>query len=68
MFDVNTTNGQLRTRSGITLLAGETYSVTVVADDGTDTTRIGVSIEVTAAPPNNPPVFSEGCERHPERA
>ena len=61
LFDIDSANGQLRTRSGVTLLAGETYSVTVAASDGTDTTRIGVSIEVTAAPPNNPPVFSEGA-------
>ena len=59
LFDIDSTNGQLRTRS--TLIAGETYTVTVVASDGTDTSRIGVSIEVTAAPPNNPPVFSEGA-------
>ena len=59
-FDINETNGQLRTRSGITLLVGTTYTVTVVADDTKDTTRIAVSIEATAAPPNNPPVFSEG--------
>ena len=61
LFEIDATNGQLRTRSGITLIAGETYTVTVTASDGTDTTRIGVSIEVTAAPPNNPPVFSEGA-------
>ena len=60
-FDIDATNGQLRTRSGVTLLSGETYTVTVLASDGTDTTRIGVSIEATAAPPNNPPVFSDGA-------
>ena len=59
LFDIDSTTGQLRTRS--TLIAGETYTVTVAASDGTDTTRIAVSIEVTAAPPNNPPVFSEGA-------
>ncbi len=61
LFDIDSTNGQLSTRSGVTLIAGETYTVTVTASDGTDTTRIGVSIEVTAAPPNNSPVFSEGA-------
>ena len=59
-FDINTSTGQLLTRSGITLIVGTTYTVTVVADDGTDTARIDVSIEATAAPPNNPPVFSQG--------
>ena len=60
-FDINETNGQLRTKSGITLLVGTTYTVTVVADDTKDTTSIAVSIEATAAPPNNPPVFTEGA-------
>ena len=60
-FDINTINGQLLTRSGVTLLAGETYTVTVVADDSKDRAFITVTIEATAAPPNNPPVFSEGA-------
>ena len=59
LFEIDAINGQLRTRS--TLIVGETYTVTVAASDGTDTSRIGVSIEATAAPPNNPPVFSEGA-------
>ena len=33
----------------------------VAADDGRDIARITVSIEATAAPPNNAPVFSEGA-------
>ena len=60
LFDIDSTNGQLRTRTGITLLVGETYAVTVVADDGTDTAPIAVSIEATAEPPNNLPVFDAG--------
>ena len=60
-FDITTSNGQLLTKSGITLIAGETYTVTVAADDQTDIARITVSINATAAPPNNPPVFSEGA-------
>ena len=60
-FDINETNGQLRTKSGITLIVGTTYTVTVEVDDGSDTTTIPVSIEATAAPPNTPPVFSEGA-------
>ena len=59
-FDIGETNGQLLTKSGVTLIAGETYTVIVAADDGTDVARITVSIEATAAPPNNPPVFREG--------
>ena len=60
-FAINTANGQLLTKVGVTLLAGETYTVTVSADDGRDIASIPVSIEATAAPPNNPPVFSEGA-------
>ena len=59
-FDINETNGQLRTRTGVTLTADEIYTVTVVADDTKNTTEITVSIEATAAPPNNPPVFVDG--------
>ena len=58
-FEIDDTNGQLRTSAA--LVVGETYSVTVAADDGTDITRISVSIEATAAPPNNPPVFTDGA-------
>ena len=61
LFAINTSTGQLLTKSGVTLLVGETYTVIVVADDGTDTSQITVSIEATAAPPNNPPVFSDGA-------
>ena len=59
-FDINETNGQLRTKSGIPLIVGTTYTVTIVATDTKDTASIAVSIEATAAPPNTPPVFSEG--------
>ena len=61
LFDIDDTLGQLLTRTGITLIAGEMYTVIVTADDGTDISRITVSIEVTAGPPNNVPVFSEGA-------
>ena len=60
-FAINETNGQLLTKSGVTLIAEETYTVTVAADDGSDIARITVAIEATAAPPNNRPVFSEGA-------
>ena len=67
-FDINETNGQLRTKSGIPLIADETYTVIVAADDGRDIARITVSIEATAAPPNNPPVFSAGSRSFTVRA
>ena len=59
-FDIDGATGQLRKRSNVPLIIGETYGVTVLADDGTDTARIAVAITATAAPPNNRPVFSEG--------
>ena len=60
LFDIDAPTGQLRTKSGVTLIAAETYTVIVAADDGIERTRITVSIEATAAPPNHPPVFAEG--------
>ncbi len=59
-FDIDTSNGQLRTRTGITLIVGTTYTVTVVADDTKDRAEITVTIEATAAPPNAVPAFAEG--------
>ena len=61
MFDINDTSGQLLTKAGITLIVDETYTLTVAADDGSDIARISVTINATAAPPNNPPVFTEGA-------
>ena len=60
-FGINSANGQLSTIAGVTLVAGTTYEVTVVASDGRDIARIAVSIEATTGPPNNVPVFSEGA-------
>ena len=60
-FAINESNGQLLTKSGVTLIVGETYTVIVAADDAKDIARITVSIEATAAPPNNPPIFSAGA-------
>ena len=61
LFEIDDALGQLLTRTGISLIAGETYTVVVTADDQTDISRITVQIEVTAGPPNNPPVFREGA-------
>ena len=60
-FDIDPANGQLRTRTGITLFVGETYTVTVVADDTKDRAEITVTIEATAAPLNAVPAFAEGA-------
>ena len=68
LFDINSSSGQLLTLSGISLIVGETYTVIVTADDQTDTARITVTIEVTAGPPNNAPVFSAGPRSFTVRA
>ena len=57
LFDINAATGQLMTKSGITLIVSEEYTVIVVADDGTDTDRITVTIAAS----NSPPVFLEGA-------
>ena len=46
-FDVRSTTGQLVTRSGVALTDASTYTVTVVADDGTDSATIAVTITAT---------------------
>ena len=56
-FDITASTGQLRTKSGVTLIVGTAYSVTVVASDGTDEATIAVTINAIA---NNPPVISGG--------
>ena len=55
-FGINPANGQLLTLAGVTL-DRSTYTVDVVASDGSATSRITVTITVT---PNRAPVFSEG--------
>ena len=60
LFDIDAATGQLMTKSGITLIVSEEYTVIVVADDGTDTDRITVTIATTAAS-NSPPAFLEGA-------
>ena len=49
------------TKAGITLIADEDYTVIVVANDGSDTAQITVTITATAAAPNDPPVFQDGA-------
>ena len=65
LFEINTATGQLLTKSGITLIASEEYTVIVVADDETELARITVTIAVTAAPPNSPPAFRERTQAPP---
>ena len=56
-FGINSATGQLTTKSGVTLIADEDYTVIVVADDGVDTARITVTITATSTAPNPAPTF-----------
>ena len=56
-FAINAATGQLETKSGVTLVANQKYTVTVVADDGADTARITVTITATSTAPNPAPTF-----------
>ena len=57
LFEIVAATGQLMTKARVTLTAGEDYTVIVVADDGTDTARITVTITATTAPANTAPDF-----------
>ena len=50
-FDIRASTGQIVTKSGVTLSAGNTYAVRVVASDGKDTGSIDVTITVVNLPP-----------------
>ena len=58
-FDIRSTSGQLLTRSGVTLVRSS-YTVEVVATDGTVSARITVTITVID---NSPPEFLESFAR-----
>ena len=55
-FNITPATGQITTRAALDAGTKGTYTVTVVASDGTDEARITVTITVTS-----PPVFSEGA-------
>ena len=56
-FDIDAATAQIRTKDGVTLTVGDTYSVMVVANDGIRDVSIDVTVTAIA---NNAPVFSEG--------
>ena len=58
-FTINTANGQLLTSAALDADTKATYTVDVVASDGSLEARITVTITVTAT--NMAPVFSEGA-------
>ena len=57
-FSMDTTNGQLRTNAALDFETKSSYAVTITASDGTDTTTIDVTINVSNATENSAPVFS----------
>lgn len=62
-FSISSTTGQLTTSAPLDYETKSSYSVTVTASDGTNTTSIDVTINVTdlnEVVTQNPPVFSEG--------
>ncbi len=57
-FEINSTNGQLRTKGALDYETKRTYSVTVTASDGKLSDSITVTINVTDVDENNAPVFA----------
>ncbi len=63
-FDIDSTNGQLKTKAALDFETKSTYTVTISVSDGNGGTDvISVTVNVTdldETPSNNPPVFNEG--------
>ena len=59
-FDIDSTNGQLKTKDTLNYEDKSAYSVTITASDGDLTDVINVNINVTDVNENRAPVFTEG--------
>ena len=63
-FDIDSTNGQLKTKAALDFETKPTYTVTISVSDGNGGSDvISVTVNVTdldETPSNNPPVFNEG--------
>ncbi len=63
-FDIDSTNGQLKTKAALDFETKTTYTVTISVTDGNGgTDAIDVTVNVTdldETPSNNPPIFTEG--------
>ncbi len=59
-FSINSTNGQLRTKSALDFEAKPSYSVTITVSDGKLTDTIAVTINVTDVDENRAPTFADG--------
>ena len=59
-FDIDSTNGQLKTKDTLNYEDKSAYSVTITASDGDLTDVINVNINVTDVNENRAPVFTDG--------
>ena len=59
-FDIDSTNGQLKTKDTLNYEDKSSYSVTITASDGDLTDVINVNINVTDVNENRAPVFTDG--------
>ncbi len=59
-FDIDSTNGQLKTKDTLNYENKSAYSVTITASDGDLTDVINVNINVTDVNENRAPVFTDG--------
>ncbi len=60
-FDIDSTNGQLKTKAALDYEDKNSYSVTITVSDGTLTDTIDITINVTNIDENRAPVFSDGA-------
>ena len=59
-FDIDSTSGQLRTKTALDYEKKTSYSVTITVSDGSLTDTIAVTINVTDVDDNHAPVFTDG--------
>ncbi len=59
-FSINSTSGQLRTKSALDFETKNSYSVTITVSDGKLTDTISVTINVTDVDENRAPTFADG--------
>ncbi len=59
-FDIDTTNGQIKTKAALDYETKATYAVMVTVSDGKLTDTINITINITDVVDNRAPVFTEG--------
>ena len=63
-FSIDSSTGQLQTKSALDYETKNAYSVVITVSDGTLTDTIAVAINVTDVDENSAPVFSEVAAPH----